>query len=311
MSNQRILVIGGGGFLGSYVVEALLHTGRLVRILDRVNLDPVNIAPFLDRIELMHGDLASQATIDQALQNVDMVFHFASTTIPKSATEDPLFDLESNVGGMIKLLESARRHHIRKIIFSSSGGGVYGIPQLLPIKEDHPTRPLSAHAVAKLAIEKYLALYQHLYGLNYLILRFSNPYGPRQNLMNPLGAITHFLASIHHGKPIEVWGDGSVIRDYFYVRDLLTLIPRLLPDDVKNAVYNIGHGQGYSLNEILAHIRRVVRIRPRVVYKPGRKIDVPVNVLSTRKAAKELGWKATTNLETGLAETWGWIQGGR
>jgi len=311
MPKRKMLVLGGGGFLGSYAVESLVNLGHPVTVFDRTGLDTTNLAPFLDKINLIGGDLSNQANIDEALQGIDTVFHFASTTIPKTATDDPLFDLESNVGGIIKLLKAARKHHVRKIIYSSSGGGIYGIPEHLPIREDHPTRPISAHAVSKLAIERYLSLYQHLYGLDYVVLRLSNPYGPRQNLVNPQGAITHFLSALHSGKSIEIWGDGSVVRDYFYVRDLLSLFPKLLSDDIKNDTFNISHGEGHSLNQIVKKISHILSIKPRIRFKTARKIDVPVNVLCTKKTKRVLGWKASTDLDTGIAETWGWIQGSR
>lgn len=308
MTKPNCLILGGCGFLGSYVAESLLpHAGR-IRIFDRLNVNTGNIDGFRDRIELVHGDLNNQKDMEACLDGINYVFHFASTTIPQTATENALFDLESNVGSIIRLLEIARKGKIRKIIYSSSGGTVYGIPKRIPIKEDHPTDPISAYGVSKLAIEKYFKLYAHLYGIDHLILRLSNPYGPRQNVANPQGAIVHFLNSILEDRAIEIWGDGSVIRDYFYVRDLLGLFPKLLSDKHRNTAYNVGYGKGHDLNEVLRAIERALKRKPKVKYLPGRKLDVPVNVLDMGKTKKDLLWRPDTKLEAGIRQTWEWMK---
>jgi UDP-glucose 4-epimerase len=307
MTKPNCLVLGGCGFLGSYVAESLLTSGSRVRIFDRLHVNTENIDGFKDGIELVHGDLNNQKNLEACLEGIDYVFHFASTTIPQTATENALFDLESNVGSIIRLLEIARKKKIKKIIYSSSGGTVYGIPKKIPLKEDHPTDPISAYGVSKLAIEKYFKLYSHLYGIDHLILRLSNPYGPRQNVANPQGAIVHFLNSILNEKTIEVWGDGSVVRDYFFVRDLLGLFPKLLSDKHKNAIFNVGYGKGHDLNDVLGSIERVIGRKPKVKYIAGRKLDVPINVLHMGKTKKELRWHPETKLEAGIRQTWLWL----
>jgi UDP-glucose 4-epimerase len=309
MTKPNCLVLGGCGFLGSYVAESLVASSGRVRIFDRLHVNTENIDGFIDQIELVHGDLNNQKDLEACLEGIDYVFHFASTTIPKTATENALFDLESNVGSIIRLLEIAKKKKVRKIIYSSSGGTVYGIPKKIPLKEDHPTDPISAYGVSKLAIEKYFQLYQHLFGIDYVILRLSNPYGPRQNVANPQGAIVQFLNSILEEKTIEIWGDGSVIRDYFFVRDLLSLFPKLLSDQNRNAIFNIGYGKGLDLNGVLAAIEKAIKIKPKVKYIAARKLDVPVNVLHMGKTKKELHWQPGTKLEAGIRETWEWLKG--
>jgi UDP-glucose 4-epimerase len=303
----RSLVIGGCGFLGSYVVEALVRMGRSVRVLDRVHASTKNITPFLRKIELVYGDITSGQSVEEAIREVDHIFHFAGTTTPKTATEDPIFDLQSNVGGLLTLLEVARRRSIQKVIFCSTGGGVYGIPETLPITEDHPTKPLTAYGVSKLTAEIYLQLYNYLYDLPYLVLRLSNPYGPRQNLNSAQGAITHFLWAIRNRKPIEIWGDGSVVRDYFFAGDLMSLIPKVIEKPTKSKVLNIGSGQGHSLNEILREIEHVLGVKLQTRYTTGRKIDAPANILCINAAQKELGWSSRTSLAEGILKTWTWI----
>lgn len=307
-SFRRCLVIGGCGFLGSYVAESLLEAGYQVRIFDRVNVDTANIDAFSRHLEIFYGDLSSRADDEKALEGIDYVFHFAGSTDPKRASEDPVFDVETNVIGTLNLLMALSKENCKKLIFSSSGGTVYGIPSKLPISEDHSTIPICAYGVSKVTVEKYIYLYHYLLGFNYIILRLANPYGPRQNLHNAQGAIVHFLNAINQGKKIQIWGDGSVVRDYFFSGDLKSLIPLLLREEITNSTLNIGKGRGYSLNEILAVIKHLIRKDIDVEYLPGRMIDIPVNYLNVKKVYSETGWSAATELYDGILKTWHWIQ---
>lgn len=306
-AQSRCLVIGGCGFLGSYVAESLIEAGYLVRIFDRVHVDTANIANIINKVEMLYGDLSNNADIESALEGVDYVFNFAGATDPRRASEDPIFDVEANVIGTLNLLIAMVKLNCQKLVFSSSGGTVYGLPLELPITEEHTTTPISAYGVSKLAIEKYIQLYHYLHGIDYVILRIANPYGPHQNLHNAQGAIVHFLNSIKQGKIIQIWGDGSVVRDYFYAQDLKTLIPLLLESDIKNTIYNIGKGVGYSLKDILLTIQDVLGSEIEVEYLPGRPIDVNVNYLAVDRICTQTGWKATTSLYDGIEETWRWI----
>jgi UDP-glucose 4-epimerase len=307
-SRVRCLILGGCGFLGSHAVEALLNAGYSVRVFDRPNMDTANIDSFIDDIELFSGDLSNITDIDKATDHVDYVFHFIGTTIPKTASDNPIYDLESNVLASINFLEASKNKKIRKIIFSSSGGTVYGLPHALPIHEDHRTDPISAYGISKLTVEKYIKYYSYQYGLNHIILRFSNPYGPRQNIGNYQGAIIHFLDSIYHSKKIEIWGDGSVVRDYFFVRDLIPLFQTLPSADLHNETFNIGYGKGTSINEVLKTIKSVVGADPDITYTKGRTIDVNINYLCIDKAKQRLNWDPKTSLAEGIRETWLWLK---
>jgi UDP-glucose 4-epimerase len=285
-------------------VQSLVSHGCFVRVFDRVNVDTKNISSFKDDLEMVYGDVSNQLDVDNAMKGIDCVFHFAGGANPKSSADDPIFDIESNVIGSLKILEAARKNRCRKIVYASSGGTVYGIPVKLPINEEHPTQPISAYGVSKLFVENYFKLYQYMYNLDYIILRIANPYGPRQNINNSQGAIAHFLYSIRNGDQIDIWGDGSVIRDYLYVEDLITLFPKLLPDDVRNEIFNIGHGNGFSLNEVVQAISKMLNITPKVVYSESRKLDIPVNYLCAEKAGRDLRWRATTDLSQGISRMW-------
>lgn len=303
---KTCLIVGGQGFLGSYAVESLVGEGLGVRVFDRSQTG--NADTFKDKVEIVQGSLDDQKEVEQALAGVTHVFHFASSTVAESATQNVLFDMESNLGGLLRLMEAARRTGLKKIIFISTGGAIYGVPKKLPIKEEHPTDPISAYGITKLAMEKYLKLYQHLYGIDYVVLRLSNPYGPRQSLHNRQGAIVHFLAHAAKKEPIEIWGDGKVVRDYFFARDLVPLFPKLLSDDIRNVTLNIGSGEGKNLLDLLKMIEKTIGFAPAVRYLESRKVDVPVNVLDASEAARILGWKAQTSLDAGIKATWDWIQ---
>lgn len=220
---MKALVLGGNGFIGSHLVDRLLLAGHGVRIFDRN--EELYRRP-LAGVEYCYADFGNRTLLAEALDGIDIVFHLISTTVPKTSNDDPAFDVMSNVVETIALLEKCVARGIKKVVFLSSGGTVYGAPAALPVSEDSPTNPECSYGITKLTIEKYLALFNHLYGLDYVVVRPSNPYGPRQNLLGIQGAISVFLGRVAARKPIEVWGDGQIVRDYVYVEDLVEGIYR-------------------------------------------------------------------------------------
>jgi UDP-glucose 4-epimerase len=302
------VVLGGAGFLGSHLTEALLAKGHRVRVFDRDNVDLRNLEGVSGSWEFVGGDLGSESDQERALDGATNLFHLVSTTIPATSNQDPAFDVETNLLATVRLLERARREKIERIVFVSSGGTVYGRPMHIPIAEDHPTEPLVSYGVVKLAVEKYLGLYHHLYGLSYRIVRLSNPYGPRQRAGGAQGAATVFLARVHAGKPIEIWGDGGVIRDYVFVSDAVEGILAAHDHSGPAGTYNIGSGSGTSLKDLVTAIGEVTGRTLDVRYTPGRAFDVPANVLDITRARKELGWTPRTSLHDGLRRTWAWLE---
>ena len=212
---MKCLVLGGGGFLGSHLSEALLAQGHAVRIFDRPNLTRFKTFSTGEAVQWVEGDFVNRAHLAEAVCGCDVIYHMVSTTLPRSSNENPAYDVESNVVGTLHLLEAARANRIKQTIFVSSGGTVYGVPQQVPIKESHPTDPICSYGISKLAIEKFLHLFQTLYGMEYCILRLANPFGERQRLATAQGAVAVFLAKALRNEEIEIWGDGSVVRDYF------------------------------------------------------------------------------------------------
>jgi UDP-glucose 4-epimerase len=303
------LILGGAGFIGRHSAEALLRAGHRVRIFDREGCRLENISHLLGDLELCFGDFSDEAALDRALQGMTAVLHLIGTTIAQTSNENPVYDVETNVVPTIRLLSLAADRGVRRVIFSSSGGTVYGIPQEDPIQETHPTDPICAYGISKLSVEKYLALYQRLTGIEYVVLRISNPYGEGGHTLGLQGIINVFLRKAHRGSPVDVWGDGRVVRDYVYAGDVGTAFLRALETRSANNVYNIGSGKGLTILDLIAAFREVLGVELDVRFTPSRPFDVPSNVLDVRKADRLLPWKPSTPLERGLRRTWEWIRG--
>ncbi|HEA3090938.1 TPA: NAD-dependent epimerase/dehydratase family protein [Aeromonas salmonicida] len=305
---KRCLVLGGLGFIGTHLVKALLDLGFKVRCFERPHTNSV-MADFFQHpnFELFEGDFASETDVAEAIKNCDFCYHLVSTTLPKSSNLDPVFDIESNLIGTIRLLQHAVDNGVQKVIFISSGGTVYGTPMELPILENHPTDPTCSYGITKLAIEKYFALFHHLHGLDYTVLRLANPYGEGQRIHSQQGAIAVFLGKILRGETIEIWGDGTVVRDYIHVSDVVDSLLLSLAASNGNHLFNIGSGIGNSLNEIISTIERVTNCRAIVNYSDSRDFDIPVNILNINKAKNLSGWSPKVTLENGIERFYKWL----
>lgn len=308
---MRCLILGGAGFIGSHIADALAERGHTVRVFDIPNVNPKNIREHGHPIELLTGDFNNEKELIPALADMDVVVHLICTTLPGPSNENPIYDVQSNLVGTLRLLEGAKAAGVQKIVFSSTGGAVYGPPRTLPIPETHPTEPQCSYGITKLCVEKYLALYHLLHDLDYVVLRPGNPYGERQAIRKVQGAVAVFLGKTLLKEPIAIWGDGSVARDYFYIGDLTDAFVRVIEGRPPSKIYNIGSGQAYSLNQVLEAIQKVTGINPRVEYSPARKLDVPVNRLDIQRARAELGWQPRVALTEGLARTWEWLKSSR
>lgn len=302
---MNILVLGGSGFVGSHLIDKLRSHGHRVRVFDKN--DEYYRKP-IPGIEYCHGDFENHGLVSDALRDIDWVFHLISTTLPKTSNDDFAFDVRSNVMESISLFEKCVAGGVKKVVFLSSGGTIYGNPRKLPVKEDSPQNPICSYGVTKLMIEKYLFLFNQLYGLKSVILRPSNVYGPRQNPNGIQGIIPVFLGKFRRGEPIEIWGDGKIVRDYIYVEDLVEGIYRAACVEASYATWNLGSGRGHSINEILRIIRRVVGCKIDVRYGEKRPFDVQRLYLDIDKAKKELSWKPETSLADGIKKTWEFIR---
>ena len=304
---MKILLIGGCGFVGSHVADALIGHGLQVRILDR-RLEAFR--PRLPDVEYYLGDFGDTAQLLEALTGTDAVIHLASSTVPGTANLDPVADINGNLVTTVRLLEMMRAAGQRKIVYLSSGGTVYGIPQVDPVPETHPLHPINSYGIVKVAIENYLHMEQALHGLSHVVLRASNPYGTRQGRLGVQGIIGTHLWKICHNEPVEVWGDGSVVRDFIHVRDLASLCVKAVTSDATGR-FNAGSGDGTSINDIVYAIGRTMvanglePVTP--IYKPGRSYDVPRIVLDITQARETFDWSPETTLDAGIAETWDWV----
>jgi UDP-glucose 4-epimerase len=309
IEKKRYLVLGGKGFVGSHLVDSLLSKGHRVRIFDR----PGTV--FLDgactehrNLEIMEGDFSSESDIAKAVVGCGICFHLVSTTLPKTSNQDPVYDIETNLIGTVRLLGHALQAGITKIIYLSSGGAVYGPPMDLPITETHPTNPICSYGITKLAVEKYLGMFQKLHGLDYVTLRLSNLYGERQRTQSSQGAVAVFLGKALRGETVEIWGDGSVVRDYIHISDAINALTAAVGNDSGERVFNIGSGLGISLNEVLAEIEFAMGVKVERIYLDARPFDVPSSVLAIDRARQVMGWEPKMSFPGGLARTLNWME---
>ncbi|MBB6479247.1 SDR family NAD(P)-dependent oxidoreductase [Spirochaeta isovalerica] len=299
----RVLVLGGAGFIGRSLCQLLLDNGAAVRCLDRGKPQGDQYLEDLkNEMEWVSADFSDEQKIREAVEGMDYIFHLISTTIPASSNQDLLFDLTSNVVPTLKLLDIAKDAKIKKLIFISSGGTIYGIPHSVPIPENHQTNPLCGYGIHKLAIEKYLSLYYYNFNLNYSILRLSNPYGYAQISDRPQGVIGKFIYQALRNKPLEIWGDGSVVRDYIYIDDILDAFLRAMLYEGKEKVFNVASGIGHSLTDIISYIEGAAGYPLNVSFSSSRHVDVPLNVLDISRIKTELGWCPETDMATGIGK---------
>ena len=301
---MNCLVLGGNGFIGSHLVDQLLAEGHNVRVFDKYA--EYYRKPLLS-VDYHYGDFGNRGLLMEALMDIDVVFHLISTTLPKTSNDDPAFDVQSNVVETIFLLDQCNARQIKKIIFISSGGTVYGKPAMLPIPEDSATDPECSYGITKLAIEKYLYLFWYLHKLDYCILRLANAYGERQRPTATQGAIPVFLEKTLQNDEIVVWGDGSVVRDYIYVTDIVRALIKALTYSGENKIFNIGSGQGHSLDELIHVIENVTGRSLQVKYADARSFDVPINVLDISRAKSHLDWAPMVSLLDGVARMHAWM----
>ncbi|MBZ5536902.1 MAG: NAD-dependent epimerase/dehydratase family protein [Acidobacteriia bacterium] len=294
--------------MGSHLAEGLLAAGYSVRVFDRANRDRRNLTSIAERIEIIEGDFSNKADLQAVVSGMDFVFHLVGTTLPASSNSNPVYDIESNVIGSVRLFELCQKEKVRKIVFASSGGTVYGIPQHLPIDESHPTLPLCSYGISKLAIEKYLHLFYHLHGMDYAILRIANPYGERQRLDASQGVIAVFLGCLAHHLPIHLWGDGSVTRDFLYVGDVARAMRLAMEYSGERKIFNVSSCRGVSVSDLLEVLLRVTGSSPEILREPERSFDVPKNILDNATIRRTLNWAPQVGLEEGIRCTWEWVK---
>ncbi len=300
---MNALVMGGNGFIGSHLLDYLLNDGHSVRVFDQL---PERYRPPLTNIDYHVGHFGNAFSMAEALYDIDVVFHLVSTTLPATSNLEPIMDIKDNLVATVVLLEQMIKAGINKIIFLSSGGTVYGQPRSIPVTEDHPLNPICSYGIVKVAIENYLFMFQQLYNLNPIIIRPSNPYGPRQGHLGVQGLISTFLHKLIKNEPLIVWGDGTIMRDYIYISDLAKLIMLAGKSDV-TGVFNAGFGAGFSVNEIIRVITDVIGNSCPVHYEPARSFDVKEIHLDIEKSKETFGWVPEISLKEGISMYWDWL----
>jgi UDP-glucose 4-epimerase len=300
----KVLVIGGNGFIGSRLVTRLRTAGDVVRVAD---LGKPRADFEWSGVDYRQLSLADGEAVTQALVGMDVVFHCASSTVPSTSNLDPVRDIEQNLVGAVNLLEAMRKSAVRRIVYLSSGGTVYGHPTIVPVPETHDLNPISSYGVVKVAIEKYLFMYQSLYGIEPVILRPSNPYGPGQLPTGLQGLIASFLGKVAVGEVLPIWGDGEVVRDYLYIDDLVDML-FVAAHHTATGIFNVGSGQGHSVNHIVGVIAEVTQRDTKVLRMESRSFDVRRVVLDISQAREVFGWTPRTELPDGMMQAWAWIK---
>jgi UDP-glucose 4-epimerase len=311
----RILVTGGAGFIGSHVADRFLAAGNDVVIVDNLSSGKrENLPPEATFHELDIGSpQAARLVRDGGFQ---IIAHLAAQIDVRRSVDDPVFDARANILGTLNLAEAVRSSpsvHSTRIVFASTGGALYGDFATPPSPEASPKDPDSPYGISKLSVEHYLAYYGRVHGLNTVALRFGNVYGPRQDPHGEAGVVAIFCGRLLDGRPLRVFGDGRQTRDYIYVGDVATafltaaVAPLLPPERLDARAFNVGTGVETSVIELAEMLRRAAGASAPVEFAPKRPGELARSVLAPAKAAEQLGWRAATPLERGLAETYAWF----
>lgn len=305
---MKILVTGGAGFIGSNVVDAYVQAGHQVAVLD--NLTTGKKENLNSAAKFFQADLRDKAEVNRVVSEFSpqVINHHAAQIDVRKSVSDPVYNAEVNELGTLNLLNAAVKAKVGKIIFSSTGGALYGeVSKKSGAAEDHPQEPISPYAITKRAVEMYLFAYWKLYGLNFTCLRYGNVYGPRQDPLGEAGVIAIFCGKMLKGEQPTIYGDGQQLRDYVYVGDVAQA-NLLALDHGENQFFNVGTGKGVSVNELFAVLKKLMKFKQDAVYAPPRAGELFRSVLNAKKIKKELGWKPSFSIKKGLRATLKWYE---
>lgn len=303
---MKVLVTGGAGFIGSHTVDKLLEQGHVVAVMDNLSTgkkENVNARAAFFHVDIVHDDLKK---IFAAERFEYVIHHAAQTAVPRSL-DDPGFDCQVNVLGIVNIMEAARQTGVKRVVFSSSAA-VYGDVNAVPIAEDACIQPTSFYGLSKLVAENYLRMYQRIFGVEYVILRYANVYGERQGDAGEGGVISIFARKFLNDQSIEIFGDGGQTRDFVYVSDVAAANCQALTTSKANAVYNISTASEISVNSLVELLGKVAGKDRELHYLPAREGDIYRSSLDNRAAVKDLGWRPGISLADGLATTYRFLQ---
>lgn len=302
---MKIILLGAAGFIGTnLVIELAKDKKDQITVVDR---DKTYFQPLVDMqipdLSIVRSDLTMDVDYEKLVEGQDIVYHLISTTVPTTSNRQIAEELKGNVVLSTNLFEACVRQNVKKVVFLSSGGTVYGKEVECPLNERTPTDPITSYGVQKVTIEKLLYLYNYMYGLDYRIIRLTNPYGPYQRPDGVLGVVTTFTYRALKGEEIVVYGDGSVLRDFIYIDDAVRGIQKIVNGTDRHHVFNLGCGYGTSIDQVLETIEKVLGIEVNVKYTDARKVDVPVNYLDIKRYETAYGALNPISLEEGIKKT--------
>ncbi|MBC8719032.1 NAD-dependent epimerase/dehydratase family protein [Ochrobactrum sp. Marseille-Q0166] len=295
MSNQRILVMGGGGFLGTHLCNQLAFSGYTVRAFGRSRSKLLS-----KNVEFIYGNFENTDEVRAALIGQDCVYHLIHGTNPPNVNNDITGDILRSINPTISLLSQCSEYRFKKIIFISSGGTVYGNNGIVASREDDPTMPIGAYGAHKLLIENYLRVFFATKQLDYLIFRLSNPYGPLQSTSKGIGLIRAVIDAVRNNRPVNIYGDGETQRDYIYIEDAVRAMETAMSYKGTHKIFNIGSGEGKSINEVITLVEQVMKVRVNKKILPDRNFDVRKSVLDISLAKSELNLVPNTDLKSGI-----------
>ncbi|MFC2085852.1 NAD-dependent epimerase/dehydratase family protein [Bacteroidota bacterium] len=302
---MKILVTGGAGFIGSHVSDALLKKGHEVHIIDDLSggkSENIPTEAIFHQLDIRSDGAAELCSAE----HFEVIVHLAAQMDVRRSVADPAFDASINIIGFLSLMEAARSAGLKKVIFSSTGGAIYGEPEYLPQDEDHPVRPMSPYGITKLATEKYLHYYHLAYGIQYVALRYGNVYGPRQNPHGEAGVIAIFAERMLKGQPVFVNGSGKQTRDYVYVADVVRANLAAISHD-GSGTFNIGTGVETDVNHLFREIKRLVGSPMPETHAEAKTGEQMRSVLGCELAHGVLGWKPAVSIDDGLGYTVDWF----
>lgn len=301
-ARDGVLLVGGNGFLGLALARALAAAGRETHVLSRTTEPGLR-----DGITFHRGSQDDPDVVLPLLRVCGTLVHLASTTTPGLSAGRSSVDAIENLLPAARLLELMGACVPDRLIFVSSGGAIYGNPERLPTDESHPPNPLSSHAAGKTALEAFFTSFAHGTRIPLTIVRPSNLYGPRQMARPGFGLVRTLLDKALHGEPLEVWGDGSAVRDYLFIDDAVEAFERLIGEPDLSGTFNIGSGVGTSISGLIRLAERVTGREIGIVTRRAREVDVRAIVLNTARLRAATGWMPRTELEPGLQQTWAWL----
>jgi UDP-glucose 4-epimerase len=297
----KILVTGGAGFIGSNIADRFVREGHKVIVMDNLSTGfEQNVHP---KVTFFEVDTRS-TVIDKIFEKTkpDVLYHHAAQIDVRKSTHDPIFDAQVNIIGSLNLLNACVRHKVKKVVFASTGGAIYGEQDYFPADEKHPANPLSPYGVTKLTIEKYLHFYRETYGIRFVSLRYANVYGPRQNPWGEAGVVAIFARRLLSGKEALINGDGKQTRDFVFVDDVVQA-NLLALDYPQNDIFNIGTGIETDVNTIFRILKQHAGSKQKEIHAPAKAGEQQRSVLDSSKAERLLGWKPQVSLDLGLAKT--------